>query len=102
MAFTRAYLYKQEDQLTSHFARAISHPARICIILKLFRDGPCTVEELMHSQYISQSSISQHLAILRKAQFVTFQEEFPYTYYSLNYNTLKKFKKQMKIFLRKI
>lgn len=84
MAFSRAYLYARHDQKTSHFAKAICHPARLNILRKLYLDGPCTVEALKKQQPLSQPSISQHLKILRELDLVTFKEVCPYTYYRLN------------------
>ncbi len=102
MAFTRSHLYPAAEQLISHFARAISHPARVCIIQELYKNGPCTVENLMKLHPISQPSLSQHLAILRKMQLLHFKEQFPYTYYSLNFENLRRIKHEMKLFLKKI
>lgn len=100
MAFTKAHLYEENDRLTSYFAMNIGHPARICILRKLHTSGSCIVEELMHAHPLSQPSISQHLKILRKAHLVDFVEIFPHTYYSINKKNYKKFKSQLKGFLK--
>ena len=93
MAFSRSHLYSEQDCLTSHFCRAISHPARICILRKLAEIGVCIVEDLMESQHLSQPSVSQHLKILREAQLVTWYEAYPYTYYSLHKENFARFLK---------
>ena len=102
MAFTKAHLYAENDQITSHLAKAIFHPARIQIIRKLHKHGTCTVEDLSELHPITQPSISQHLRILRKVHLVTCIEKFPYTYYSLDKEMFRKFKKHLMIFLKTI
>ena len=102
MAFTKAHLYDENDQITSHFARAVFHPARIEIIRKLRTHGTCTVEELSEPHPIAQPTVSQHLGILRKAGMITCVEKCPYTYYSLNKRMFKRFKKHLMTFLRTI
>lgn len=84
MAFTRAHLYSEDDQQTSYYAKAFCHPARLAILRKLKRDGPCTVEELTRHNPLSQPTISQHLEILRRMNLVEYREAYPYVYYTTN------------------
>lgn len=99
MAFTKAHLYNDVDLRASLLARAISHPARIGILQQLSKEGVRTVEELIERHPLSQSTISQHLKILRKASLVCYKEVYPYTYYTLNKENARKLKKAMKICL---
>lgn len=94
MAFTRAHLYPETDQIISYFAQAISHPARIAILRQLYGSGPTTVENISKMHPLLQPTLSQHLKILRKAQLITCHEKFPYTIYQIdkkNYNKLKRY-----------
>jgi DNA-binding transcriptional ArsR family regulator len=102
MAFTRAYLYARQDQKTSHFAKALCHPARLTILRKLYHDGPCTVESLTKLNPLSQPAVSQHLEILRKLDLVKFKEVCPYTFYQLNRRRFFEAKKQVKNYFDKI
>ena len=95
MAFSKASLYRIEDQIISGFASALKHPARLQIILKLALDGTCTVIDLKKSHPISQSAMSQHLKSLRESKLVIFVEKFPYTYYSLDEKVLAIAEKQL-------
>ena len=83
-AFSKAPLYDEEDRITSEFAFALSHPARLRIIRQLATYGPSNVHSLQKKHPISQPSLSQHLEILRNAGLVNCKEKFPYTIYSLN------------------
>ncbi len=84
MAFTRAHLYTRDDQHTAYYCKAFCHPARLTILRKLKRDGPCTVEVLTRLNPLSQPTVSQHLEILRKMNLVIYHELTPYVFYSLN------------------
>jgi DNA-binding transcriptional ArsR family regulator len=88
MAFSKAHLFGEEDQALSQFARALSHPARTGILLFLMNHGPTTVEDLSKGYPLAQSTISQHLEILRKAGFLDCWEDYPHTYYKPHFATL--------------
>ena len=88
MAFSKAPLYTPKDQITSTYARALAHPARLEIIRKLSTDGPCTVKVLNKAHPISQESMSYHLRKLREANLVSCKEKFPFTFYSLEKENL--------------
>lgn len=99
MAFTRSHLFPGRDQVTSLFGRAISHPARIAILRQLYRDRSCSVESLLRNHPLSQSSMSQHLRILRIAGLVTWREEYPFTIYSLHRENFERLKKSLRGFI---
>jgi DNA-binding transcriptional ArsR family regulator len=61
---------------------AIADPTRRAI-LDLLRDGPRSASALTAPFQASQSAISQHLAILRRANLVTQRREGRYQLYSL-------------------
>ena len=83
-AFSKAPLYDEVDRITSEFAFALSHPARLRIIRQLIDSGPSKVHLLQKNHPISQPSLSQHLEILRNVGLVNYKEKFPFTIYSLN------------------
>lgn len=89
MAFSKAKLYDEEDQIIAGFFKAFSHPARIKIIRKLCKDGPCRVDELAKSHPVSGPTVSDHLEILRETQLVRYLEKYPYTFYSIDLENLK-------------
>lgn len=89
MAFSKSHLYPQEDRITSGFFKALGHSARLNIIRKLKREGPCTVTQLSKGHHISQPGLSVHLRILRKSHLITCVEKFPYTIYIVDKKNLK-------------
>lgn len=64
--------------------RAINHRLRRTILQRLHRDGECTVMLLYQSLRLSQSLVSQHLAILRKAGLVTATRKGKHVVYAVN------------------
>ena len=64
--------------------RALNHKLRQQMIKVIDEHGKITVTDLYIKLRLEQSVASQHLAILRKAGFVTTSREGKYIYYSLN------------------
>jgi len=64
--------------------RALNHKLRQQILKLIDEQGKITVTELYVTLRLEQSVASQHLAILRKAGFVTTSREGKFIYYSIN------------------
>ena len=69
--------------------RAINHNLRQHILRLLHEKKERTVSEIILNVGMEQSVVSQHLAILRNAGFVTAQRNGKFIYYSVNYNNLE-------------
>lgn len=67
----------------SNLLKAVSHPARLCIVKKLYQNGGCNVGYFINCMDISQSGISQHLAKLRDLGIVEASRQGTESYYSL-------------------
>lgn len=59
--------------------KAFSNPERVRLVECLLREA--TVSELLKKCNLSQSALSQHLAILKEADVVTARREGRYVYY---------------------
>lgn len=57
-------------QAKAELFRTLGHPVRIRV-LELLQDGPRPVSELLQEMHIEPSSLSQQLAVLRRAGIVT-------------------------------
>jgi DNA-binding transcriptional ArsR family regulator len=90
MAQSKQHLYPTDDQITSAFAKALSHPARIQILKQLQIAGAICVQVIAQSHPISMEALSGHLKALREAQLVDWAERFPFTFYSVNEINMKK------------
>lgn len=98
MAFSKADLFNEEQKVLAHFCKAISHPARICILNLLAQNGVCTVNELSRGLPVSPSTMAQHLEILRKKELIHCREEFPYTLYWPNEPMIQKLTNALGVF----
>lgn len=70
------------QELHARVCKAIADPKRLLIINEL-RDGDLKVGELCESLGLSQSNVSQHLAILRERGVVTARRQGTSVIYSL-------------------
>lgn len=68
--------------------KAGNHELRQKMLVFLHEKGKASVSVLYKQFHLEQSVASQHLAILRKAGFVTTQREGRHIYYSVNYDRL--------------
>jgi len=68
--------------------RAINHKLRQQIIKFINQNGKITVTQIYVKLRLEQSVASQHLAILRKAGFVTTERDGKFIYYTVDHNRL--------------
>lgn len=65
-------------------ARALGHPARIRIVQALIEKQACIGCDLVDEIGLAQSTVSEHLRILRAAGIISGEIEHPRVCYSLN------------------
>ena len=83
---------KKENEL-AEFANAISHPARITILKELARRQSCICGEIVEVLPLAQSTVSQHLKELLKAELITGTVDGVKSCYCINWKTFEKFEK---------
>jgi DNA-binding transcriptional ArsR family regulator len=69
--------------------RAINHKLRQRILQFIHQNGRITVTQIYKKLRLEQSVTSQHLAILRKANFVITERDGRFIFYTVNYQYLK-------------
>jgi DNA-binding transcriptional ArsR family regulator len=69
-------------QLKAEFFKTLGHPARIRV-LELLSEREHSVAEMLPEVGIEAAHLSQQLAVLRRANLVTFRREGSTVYYSL-------------------
>ena len=65
-------------------AKALSHPARLRVLQALGTRGECLCGEVVEVVGLAQSTVSQHLKVLREAGLVSGTVDGPRTCYCLN------------------
>lgn len=80
-----------DDELAM-FAKALGHPARVKILRLLIRRNSCVCGELVDELPLAQSTVSQHLKVLKDAGLIRGTISGPRTCYCLEPRTLRRFK----------
>jgi DNA-binding transcriptional ArsR family regulator len=86
---------KRLDPLAAHTAlaaslKALSHPARLKILRLLAENGSCICGEVVEILPLAQSTVSQHLKVLREAGFVRGEIDGPSSCYCLEPKAIAK------------
>ncbi|CAK4073968.1 MULTISPECIES: ArsR/SmtB family transcription factor [Vibrio] len=92
LASTQAQL-EQEAQFAMQ-AKALSHPARVRILkilCTLEKLGGCLNSDLVSELGLAQSTVSEHLRILKQANFIHAQPNPPKVCYRVNRETISQF-----------
>jgi len=89
MAYSRKEDYPENDILLAEFAKALSHPARISILRHLASLETCCFNEISKEIPLADSTVSQHLAELKKAGLIQGSIEPPRVKYCINWENWK-------------
>jgi len=81
---------------TAKIFKALGHPTRIKIVQHLIAIDTCICGEIVGIFPYSQSTISQHLKILKESGIVCGEVEGPKTYFCVDKTVLEQFKQYVK------
>ena len=73
-----------DDETLAAMAKAVAHPARLTILRLLARRETCATGDVVAELPLAQSTVSEHLRILREAGLVQGEIEGPRTRYCVN------------------
>lgn len=71
---------------------ALAHPARVRIVLLLLSRSSCICGEIVEEMSLAQSTVSQHLKILKEAGLVQGEIDGPRVCYCINTTAMAKLK----------
>lgn len=77
------------DEALATIARALAHPARIRVVCLLLERQSCIGCDIVDEVGLAQSTVSEHLRILKEAGIITGEIERPRVCYSLNPASLR-------------
>ena len=81
------------DEELAGLAKAIGHPARVRILRILSQKEAKVCSQIVGELPLAQSTVSEHLRILRQAGLIRSREEDgPRAGYCINYETLRRLK----------
>lgn len=78
-----------DDDALAAMAKAVAHPVRIAIIRLLAHRETCMTGDVVAELPLAQSTVSEHLRILREAGLIQGEIEGPRTRYCVNPEGLK-------------
>jgi ArsR family transcriptional regulator len=81
---------RKADEELAQLSKALGHPARIQIVRLLARRESCICGEISDQFPLAQSTISQHLKILKEAGVIRGEVDGPRTCYCLDPRALRR------------
>jgi ArsR family transcriptional regulator, arsenate/arsenite/antimonite-responsive transcriptional repressor len=100
MASPKKEQFTKEEIKLARFAKALSHPARIAILRHLASLETCCFKEISLELPLADSTVSQHLAELKRAGLVQEKSEHPKVIYFIDHGNWKLARKYFKEFIR--
>ncbi len=88
----RALEGPEADDELAKLGKAIGHPARVRIIRMLSRKEARVCSQIVDELPLAQSTVSEHLRILKEAGLVRSSQDGPRVGYCINFDTLRKLK----------
>lgn len=82
-----------DQEAFAAMCKALSHPARLKIVNYLKQVDQCICGTIVDILPLSQSTVSQHLKILKEANLIWGEVDGPRTCYCLNIEMFDQFKK---------
>lgn len=80
----------EADEELAALTKALGHPARVQIVRLLARRTTCICGDIVDELPLSQSTVSQHLKVLKEAGIVRGEIDGPRVCYCLNLRTLRR------------
>lgn len=74
------------------FCKALGHPTRVQIVRLLMNVETCVCGDIVEKLPLAQSTVSQHLKILKDAGLVKGEIDGPRTCYALDHDALAEFR----------
>ncbi|MBL6991430.1 MAG: winged helix-turn-helix transcriptional regulator [Bacteriovoracaceae bacterium] len=80
----------EEDKSLAKLCRALGHDARVHIVKMLLHDDLCICNDFVDTLPLSQSTVSQHIKVLKDADLIIQVKQTSKICYVLNHDTFKK------------
>jgi len=80
------------DEELALLAKAVGHPARVAILRLLVRRDACVCGDIVDELPLAQSTVSQHLKVLKEAGLVRGDIDGPRVCYCVEPRAMRRFK----------
>ncbi len=88
-----------DDVRLAQMLKALGNPIRFQIVKTLAQRQTCITNEIVETTPLAQSTVSQHLKVLRQAGLIQGEVEGPATCYCLNSESIEWLKEQIENWL---
>jgi ArsR family transcriptional regulator len=88
----RAVEGPEADAELAEFAKALGHPARVQILRLLVRKNACVCGEIVEELPLAQSTVSQHLKVLKDCGLIRGEVDGPRVCYCVEPRALRRLK----------
>ncbi len=88
----RAVEGPEADEELAEFAKALGHPARVQILRLLVRKNACICGEIVEELPLAQSTVSQHLKVLKDCGLIRGEVDGPRVCYCIEGRALRRLK----------
>ncbi len=88
----RAVEGPEADAELAEFAKALGHPARVQILRLLVRKNACICGEIVDELPLAQSTVSQHLKVLKESGLVRGEVDGPRMCYCVEPRAVRRLK----------
>ncbi len=102
MAITKAMQFNKKQIRMAEFAKALAHPARIAILEILAVSDMCICGDITEQLPLAQSTVSQHLKVLKSAGIITGNIDGVKTCYCLDNESIDELRSMMGSLLNKL
>ncbi|HEX3849457.1 MAG TPA: metalloregulator ArsR/SmtB family transcription factor [Polyangiaceae bacterium] len=88
----RAVEGPEADEELAEYAKALGHPARVQILRILVRKDACICGEIVEELPLAQSTVSQHLKVLKESGLIRGEVDGPRVCYCIEPRALRRLK----------
>lgn len=98
MGITKKNIFTEEQNELAETFKALAHPARIAILNYIVNSKSCICGDIVEEIGLAQSTISQHLKVLKNAEIIKGEIEGVSVCYCINEDRWEEIKKDFSMF----
>ena len=99
MGLSKTTSFSARENTIADFAKAFAHPARVAILEFLAHQDACMCGDIVDHLPLSQSTVSQHLAELKRVGLVKGEIEGPRVCYCIDKDVWNEARQALSMFL---
>ena len=102
MGLSKTKAFSERENRIADLAKALAHPARVAILDFLAKQNVCVCGDIVDQLPLSQSTVSQHLAELKRVGLIKGEIEGPRVCYCIDHDAWDEARKTLVQFLANV